>query len=64
MASDSLAPKNINEIFVLPILTTKPENSNKANEQIMNEEDIELNDILNNEENVLFIGKKKWVKQL
>ncbi|MBG9455914.1 hypothetical protein ABE61_18115 [Lysinibacillus sphaericus] len=62
VASDSLAPKNINEIFVLPILTTNPESSNKANEQIMNEEDIELNDILNNEENVLFIGKKEMGK--
>ncbi|MGG3284398.1 metallophosphoesterase [Paenibacillus solani] len=62
VASDSMAPKDINEIFVPPILTSRPENSHKANEQIMDDKDIELDGVLNAEYNVLFIGKKEMGK--
>lgn len=62
VASDSMAPKDINDIFVPPILTSRPENSGKANEQIMDDEDIELDTVLNADHNVLFIGKKEMGK--
>lgn len=62
VASDSMAPKDINDIFVPPILTTRPENSTKANEEIIDGEDIELDNILTTDKNVLIIGKKEMGK--
>ncbi|MEF3353135.1 metallophosphoesterase [Paenibacillus sp. GYB006] len=62
VASDSMAPKDINDIFVAPILTSRPENSGKANEQIMDDRDIDLEVVLNEKHNVLFIGKKEMGK--
>lgn len=61
-ASDSLAPKDINEIFVPPILTTRSENSTKANKEIADDEDVNLDEILESNDNILFIGKKEMGK--
>ncbi|SDR12547.1 metallophosphoesterase [Virgibacillus salinus] len=61
-SSDSFAPKDINDIFVPPILTTKPENSSTANQEIMDNEDMDLHELLDSDDNVFFIGKKEMGK--
>lgn len=59
VASDSIAPKSITEIFVPPILTTHSESSDRANKEIMDEEDTDLDSIVYSDENMLLIGKKE-----
>ncbi|WP_345239581.1 metallophosphoesterase [Pontibacillus salipaludis] len=59
VSSDSFAPKEMNDIFVSPLLTTLSENTAKVNDEFLNKEDIKLEEIINSNENIMFIGKKE-----
>ncbi|AMR05739.1 metallophosphoesterase [Bacillus thuringiensis] len=62
VSSDSMAPKEINDIFVPPFLTTQPEESGNAKKELMDDENLELTDVLNSDKNILLIGKKEMGK--
>jgi predicted MPP superfamily phosphohydrolase len=57
--TDSIAPRDINEIFVLPKLAEKPILLNDIEEEINT---IKLTDILNSDKNILIIGDKETGK--
>lgn len=56
---DSIAPKAINEIFVLPILSTDPEGVGAEINSPSKSDEIILDELLNSSTNLMFIGKKE-----
>lgn len=57
--SDSIAPKDIKDIFVTPLLSNEPENTARSDEKMLEDKDISLNDLLESNKNIVFIGKKE-----
>ena len=57
--TDSIAPRDLNDIFVLPKLTEKPILMNDIDEEI---NILKLSDILNSDKNILLIGDKETGK--
>lgn len=57
---DTVAPKEIEKIFVPPFMAKKPEGTDDIEQQVSNKFDIE--EILDSKENIMFVGKKEYGK--